>query len=204
MTYILKRIIIISLLFSPIWGENLKSTLKNILNQKSPLENIALEDINKERRYSTTSSKKRHRSSRVIVAIVNGNKIRKRDADSFLKEKTKGKKRDSDKLSKESRIHLLEEMIFSHLAVKKAKKELTKKEKDSLYMKLWMQKSAKKIKISQKELLNKYQELQLEQLSRNITAQIPPFELVKEQLKAKIIEEKIIKKVMKKSKIRVF
>lgn len=93
--------------FSFVLADTLKDTLINMKSESSSSDMMGLDGLG-----AKPLDKKRFkkRSPKVVLATVNGHKIRKRDADKYLKKITKGKIKDYDKLPKKQQRLLLADL----------------------------------------------------------------------------------------------
>lgn len=146
----------------------------------------------------------KNRSAKTVIATVNGNKVLKKDADSYLSQRTQGKVTNFDTLPADQRSRLLQELSLPILALDAAKNELSDKEKESVFTRTWMQKEARNIKISDDDALGLYNQLKKQAEDNNVTDPIPPFEKIKERLKLQMLEKTIIGKLMKDAEIKVY
>jgi hypothetical protein len=116
----------VAILNTAVQADALKNSLTNMLNQNNSTPGmIDLNRINA----NTKPAKPKKRSSKAVVATVNGTKVIKKDADAYIKKRTKGQIKDFDTLPKAQRKRLIGEMSISILAEKKAKTDLTDREK---------------------------------------------------------------------------
>ena len=101
-------------LHSPIFADALKSSLTNILNDKSSVGMVNLDNlsINGKPKPKATTFKKR--SPNTIISTIKGYKIRKKEADAFLNKVTKGKVKDYDRLPKKQRKVVIKELVKIH------------------------------------------------------------------------------------------
>ena len=189
------------LALSPVSADELKNSLTNMLNTPDNSGMVDLSSINLNGKAKPVLPKSR--ASNAVIATVNGQKVIKRDADDYLKQRTQGKVTDFDRLPPEQRTRLIQELSLPMLASQAAKKELSKEEKQAVYTRAWTQKEALKIKISDDEAIEVYNELKKHSEENNSTRQIPPFESIKERLKMQMIEKSLIDRVMKNAKITV-
>jgi hypothetical protein len=143
------------------------------------------------------------RSSKAVVATVNGTKIIKKDADAYLGERTKGQVSNFDLLPKEQRIRLLQEMSVSQLAGDAAQKELTQQERSAIYTRIWMQKEAVKNPVTDAQIQKVYDDLKKRAVETNSTKPIPEFETIKANMKMKLTEQGIVDSLMKDVNVTV-
>jgi len=143
------------------------------------------------------------RSSKAVVAIVNGQKVIKKDADMYLKKRTNGEVSNFDLLPKKQRRRLLQEMYLSDIAASVANKELTNQEKVGIYSRMWMQKEMKKHQVTDAQAREAYDKLK-ENSAKNPNAKpIPEFDKIKNNMKMQMSEKLIMSKIAKDSKIKV-
>ncbi len=137
------------------------------------------------------------RSSKAVVAIVNGKKIIKKDADAYLSKRTNGEVKDFDLLPKKQRIRLLQEMSVAQLAEDAAKKELTDQEKTAIFSRMWMQKQASENPVTDAQVREVYDDLKKRAMESNSTKPIPEFDKIKTSMKMQMSEKAIVGKLMK-------
>jgi hypothetical protein len=120
---------IAGILANSLSADALKNSLSKMIHEKEAMP--AMVDLNRLDKPAAAQMKKR-RPSNTVIAIVNGHKIRKKAADDYLKERTKGKVSDFDFLPQEQRKRLIKELALPILIADKAKKELSEQEKEGL------------------------------------------------------------------------
>lgn len=96
-------------LHTPIAADVLKNSLTNILNDKSSVGMVNLDNLSINGKPKPANNFKK-RSPNTIIATVKGYKIRKKEADAFLKKVTKGKVKDYDRLPKKQRKVVIKEL----------------------------------------------------------------------------------------------
>jgi hypothetical protein len=136
------------------------------------------------------------------VGKVNGMSITKTEANEALKLLTSGKKRWS-MLSKDEKKELITMMAPAKVIAAKAKKGLTQKEKESALANFWLQKETSKVSVSDEEAKQKYEEMKILFKKREMKKPLPAFETMKSTLKTQIAKERVVSKLMKKSKIQL-
>jgi len=141
-------------------------------------------------------------SAGATAATVNGMKISVSEANKALKVLTKGKMTWS-KLPKEGRIQLIRMMAPSKIVAVTAKKQLTKKDKETAIAGYWMQKKMAKIKISDKEAKSAYNKMVKAAKKAKSKAKIPAYKKAKNSIKMQLAQERIVSKLMKKAKIKL-
>jgi len=111
---------------------------------------------------------------------------------------------DFDLLPKDQRKRLVKELALPMLMADKARKELSDQEKEAVYVSIWMRKQASRISVSDEEVQALYDQLKQRAQERNATNNIiPPFDSIKNKMKAQMLEKKIMKGLMKDVKIEV-
>lgn len=191
-----------ALVLSTVSADDLKNSLTNMLNTKETSGMVDLGNINLNA--NTKSIQSKSRSGKTVIATVNGQKIIKKDADSYLKQRTQGKVTNFDQLPPEQRTRLIQELALPVIVLDAAKKELSNIEKETVYTRAWMQKEALKIKISDEEALKVYTQLKKQSEETNATQSIPPFEEIKDSLKIQMIEKTLIGKLMENVQIKIY
>jgi len=193
--------ICLGLFASSLSADALKNSLSKMIHEKeTPTGMVDLTSLDR----PSPASMRKTRSSTTVIAIVDGHKIRKKLADDYLSSRTAGKVSDFDLLPKKQRKRLVKELALPMLIANRAKKELSKEEKESLYISVWMHKKVSKTKVADSEVKILYDELKQKALEHNTTNNIiPPFESIKNKMKAKMIEKKIMKDLMKDVKVEV-
>jgi len=184
-------------------ADELKNSLTNMLNKKDTSSMVDLSNINLNAKPRPVKKERKARSGKAVVATVNGHKILKKEADTHLKKRTQGKMSNFDHLPKKQRLRLIQEMALPILALDSAQKELSVEEKEAVYKRIWMQKEASKIKITDEQVKEVYNQLKQQSRESNATANIPTFESIKDKMKIQMIEKKMIGKLMKDVEIKV-
>jgi len=189
------------LLINSASADALTNSLTNMLNEKetSAMVDLGNIDLNAKPR----PVKQKVRSSKAVVATVNGHKIIKKEADTYLEQRTQGEVTNFDTLPPDQRSRLIQELALSVLMLDAAKKELSEEEKQAVYTRIWMQKEARKIKITDEQALDVYSQLKQQSEENNATGGIPPFKSIKDKLKIQMIEKTMISKLMKDVEIKV-
>ncbi len=191
------------LLINSASADALKNSLTNMLNQKETSSMVDLGNIDLNAKAKPVQQVRKTRSSKAVVATVNGHKVIKKEADAYLKQRTQGKVTDFDNLPPNQRSRLIQELSLSILVLDAAQKELSEEEKQAVYTRTWMQKEALKIKITDEQALEVYSQLKKQSQENNATGDIPPFESIKDKLKIQMIEKTMIGKLMKDVEIKV-
>ena len=194
----------LGLFVSAVSADALKNSLTNMLNEKdtSPsMVNFGNLDINGKPK--PVQNVPKTRSSKAVVATVNGHKILKKEADAHLKKRTQGKMSNFDLLPKKQRLRLIQEMSLPIAAFDSAQKELSAEEKEAVYSRLWMQKEVLKIKITDEQVKKVYDQLKQRSEENNATAKIPAFETVKDKMKLQMKDKQMVSDLMKDVEIKV-
>ncbi len=188
-----------ALMMTSLSADDLKNSLTDMLNTKETSGMVDLGNINLDGKPKQPKT----RSSKSVIATVNGHKIIKKEADSYLKQRTQGKVTDFDHLPPEQRSRLIQELSLPVIVLDAAEKELSQEEKLAVYTRTWMQKEARKINVTDEEALKVYNQIKQQAQENNATQNIPPFESIKDKLKIQIIEKTLVDKLMKDAKIEV-
>ncbi len=188
-----------ALMITSVSADDLKNSLTDMLNTKETSGVVDLGNIN----LDAKPKQPKTRSSKAVIATVNGHKIIKKEADSYLKQRTQGKVTNFDHLPPEQRPRLIQELALPIIVLDAAQKELSEEEKQAVYTRTWMQKEARKINVTDEEALKVYDQLKQQAQENNATQNIPPFESVKDKLKIQIIEKTLVDKLIKDAKIEV-
>jgi len=189
----------LSLLISSVSADALKNSLTSIMNTKEEPTMVDLGNIN----LNTKSKVKKNRSGKSVIATVNGHKVLKKSADTYLSQRTQGKVTDFDTLPVDQRSRLIHELSLPILALDAAKNELSDKEKQVVFTRTWMQKVAVNVKVTDDDILGVYNQLKKEAEDNNVTKPIPQFETIKDRLKLQMIEKTIIGNLMKDVEIKI-
>ncbi len=182
-------------------ADALKNSLTHIMHTKKSPSLVDLGNINLNAKPKPIQ--KRKRSSNTVIAVVNGHKIIKKDADSYISLRTRGHIKDFDLLPKKQRIRLVKELSVPLLAADAAQKGLTPLEKQTALARMLVQKEAQKITIKDEEAKRIYKQMTQQRLLNHGAQKIPPFKQIKERLKAQIIEKRVMAQLMKDVKIEV-
>lgn len=189
----------LGLVISSAAADDLKNSLTNMLNTKETSGMVDLGNINLDAKPKQPKS----RPGKAVIATINGHKIIKKEADSYLTQRTQGKVTDFDHLPPEQRSRLIQELALPVIVLDTAKKELSEEEKQAVYTRTWMQKEARKINVTDEQALTVYNQLKQQAKDNNATREIPPFETIKDKLKVQIIEKSMVEKLMKNVEIKV-
>ena len=179
---------------STVCADGLKNSLTNMMNKKDTttgMVDLSRLDVN------AKPKQPKSRSSKAVVATVNGTKIIKKDADAYLTKRTNGQVADFDLLPKKQRLRLLQEMSISQLVLERAKSELTDQERTAVFTRMWMQKEALKNQVTDAQVQKVYDDLKKRAVETNSTKPIPEFAKIKTNMKMKMGEKAIVDKLMK-------
>ena len=193
----------LTVLISPVSADALKNSLTNMLNEKETSSMVDLGNINLNGKPKAVPQVRKSRSSKAVIATVNGHKIIKKQADTYLKQRTQGKVTNFDAIPPEQQKRLVYELSLPVLVLDAAKKELSAIEKQAVYTRTWMKKEALTTTITDEQALGAYNEITKQAQENNATAPIPPFESVKDKLKLQMMEKAIVGKLMKDVEIKV-
>jgi len=143
------------------------------------------------------------RPSSAVIAIVNGEEIHKKEADSFLSSVTGGKVKDFDRLDRKQRLVLVKDLAKPIIIKNAAENNLTKEEKEAIFSQMWLEKQRKQIPVSSDEMLTLYEAKKAKALADNPAAQIPPYISLGESLKNEIIQKKMMSILLKDINITI-
>jgi len=202
--YLVMLSLSLGLFVSPVSADALKNSLTNMLNEKDTSPSMVnLSNLNINGKAKPVQNVPKTRSSKAVVATINGHKILKKEADAHLKKRTQGKMSNFDHLPKKQRLRLIQEMALPVLALDSAQKELSVEEKEAVYSRLWMQKEVLKIKITDEQVKKIYDQLKQRSEENNDTANIPAFESVKDKMKLQMKDKQMVGSLMKNVEIKV-
>lgn len=189
---------------SSAYADALKNSLTNMLNEKEdPSSMVNLGGISLNEKPKSAPQNIKTRPGTAVIATVNDHKIIKKEADSYLKQRTKGKVTDFDYLPPEQRKRLVQELSLPILVTDSAKKQLSEEEKEMVYTRAWMRKEALKMNITDEQVMGVYNGLTHEARENNSTAAIPPFDTIKDRLKIQMLEKALVANLMKDVDIKV-
>ena len=184
-------------------ADGLTNNLNNMLNKKETAPMVDLSNLNVNAKPKPVQGAVKTRSSKAVVATVNGHKIIKKDADAYLKKRTNGKVKNFDILPKKQQLRLLQEMSISTLAGDAAKKELSHQEKLAITTRIWMQKEALASKVTDEQAKEIYDQMEQRAKEANSTKAIPSFDSIKDRMKMQIVEKQIMAKLMRGVKLKI-
>lgn len=173
--------------------------LKNSLNKLQSEDTSVMVDLNSRPAKPVYQS----RSPKSVVATVNGEKILKKDADKYLSRVTQGKVKDFDRLPQKQRKVLIHDLARPIVLDRIIQKELSEEEKNMVYQQFWIEKKRATTEVSNDEMMALYNNIKAETLAKDPKASIPPFITLGNQLKMKIIENKMMMDILKDVKIEV-
>lgn len=136
------------------------------------------------------------------AGTVNGMIITVDEANKALNVLTKGQKT-WETLPAEGKEQLIQMMAPSKLVSAEAKKTLTKKEKDAALASFWMQKKMSETKVTDKEAKKVYDTMKAAAKKAKNKRKIPSFDVVKNNIKMQVAQEKVVAKLMKSAKVKV-
>ena len=165
-----------------------------------------------------------------VIATVNGYPITSGEANKYIKMVTRGKITNYTKLSKADRKKLINALATDKFVVKeanrevpknkkqlvyldfyvkkhykelikKAEKDLSKKEKETAVAEAWVRKKASRYKVSESEMKTIYN--QNKKLFKNKrTGKIVPYSKIKPVIKMQLQQKKFVEQLMKHAKIQ--
>lgn len=193
----------VALLSSMLFADGLKNSLNSMMHTDDSTQMVNLSHLNLDAKPKVAKRTPKHRSSKAVVATINKHKMRKKEADAYLTQRTKGKIRNFDLLPKPQQKRLIYELALPILAYDTAKKELTPIEQETALTRGWMQKEARTIRITVAEVNKVYDTLKQDAIDRNDTRPIPPFEEIQDRLHVQMVEKLMMDKLMKDMKIKI-
>ena len=176
--------------------------LKNSLmpttsNAEKPMVN--LDNLNVGARPGPVATPKKSRPGTAVIGTVDGHKIYKKRADEFLKMATKGKIADFDRLPPKQRAEIVNNLAASTLIEERAKKEVTKDEKEKLAAQYWVSKKMKKVTVTDDEA-KKFYEANKKAFKSKDGKQLS-FEKVEKYVQMSVRQQKFTQEIMKKAKV---
>ena len=190
-------------LTSSLSADALKNSLTNMLKEKETSSIVDLGNINLNGKPKPVQQLRKTRSSKAVIATVNGHKIIKKQADAYLSKRTQGKIKNFDAIPPAQQGRLIQELSLPILVLDAAKKELSDLEKQAVYTRTWMKKEALSTTITDEQALEAYNAIKKQAEENNATTQAPPFESIKDRLKLQMMEKAIVGKLMKDVEIKV-
>ncbi len=184
-------------------ADGLENSLNNLLNKKDTSTLVNIGDINLNGKAKIVKKTRKKRSSKTIVAKVDGISIRKKNADTYLKKVTQGKIKDFDLLAKKQKKLLIQDLARPLILKNAAKRDIVAGEKLAVYRQMWLEKEMLNTSVSNEEMLELYTVIKKKTLAQNPKAKIPAYISLGKSLKKQVIEEKIMTKLMKNVKIKM-
>ncbi len=181
-------------------ADALKDSLTNLMNKKDNTPGMV--DLNR-LNSNVKPVKPKTRSANTVIAIVNGNKIIKKDANSYIEARTQGQITDFDILPKEQQKRLISEISIPFLVEEVVNRELKEKDKLAIYTRMWMQKETLKDEITDEDVLKVYNNLKKRAEDTNTKNPIPEFNSIKAKIKLQMSERKVITRLTKDVNITV-
>jgi len=187
---------------TPILADHLKESLSGMLKKKEETPSMVnLSGIGLGGK--TTSPKPKGHTPNAVIAVVEGKKIIKKDADAYLEKRTKGKIKDFDLLPKEQRMTLVRELSLPILLAKKAHASLSRDEQDALISRAWMMNAVSQSNIPDEQIKAAYNRLRAQAKAKNALQQLPPLDKIRDRLKMQIAEQQIIGQLMRGVDVKV-
>lgn len=143
------------------------------------------------------------RSSKAVIATVNGMEIHKKQADAYLKSVTHGKVKDFDRLPEKQRLLVIQDLAKPILVKEEIRKSITLEEKEEIFKQMWIEKKRSTLNVSNEEMTALYEKKKALMLAENPNADVPSYMSIASRLKSEIFEEKIIGDLMNDAKIIV-
>ena len=193
----------VAMLTSTASADALKNSLSNIMNTDDSIPMVDLSHINLNGKAKPVPQIRQDRPGSTVIATVNGHKVFKKEADEYLKERTKGKISSYDHIPLKQQKRLLQDLAMPIVAYDTANKELTETEKQMVMTRTWMRKEAANVKIKEEDVREIYEGIKKQALENNASKPIPPFERIKERLMMQMVEKKMVAELMKDVKIEV-
>jgi len=195
---------VMTLVASTASADALKSSLTNMMNKKDTTPGMVdLSTLSVNGKHKPMQPKVATRSSKAVVATVNGRKIIKKEADAYLSKRTNGQVENFDLLPNKQRIRLIQEMSVSDVAADLANKELSEQEKTAILTRIWMQKEASKIKVTDAQIKETYDNLKKRAMASKNPRPIPEFDKIKNNMKMQMTEKMIVDKLLSNADIKV-
>jgi len=194
--WIITSAAVCGLIVSPLAADHLKDSLHGLLKKKEETPSMVnLEGLDLNGRAKPIAPKTR--SSKAVIATVDGHKIIKKEADIYLAKRTKGKIKDFDLLPKKQRMELVKELALPILLAEHAQKELSAEEKEAVISRAWMQKAVMDAKVPEEELKSAYEKIKAQATAKNPLQQFPPYEKIKDRIKLQVGEQQVIRKLLR-------
>ena len=133
---------------------------------------------------------------------VNGMEITVEEANKALNSLTQGKMT-WDKLPDDGKKQLIEMMAPAKLVAVESKKSLSEKEKEAALSAFWMQKKMSTTEVTDKEAEEAYNKIKQAAKEAKSKQEIPAFDIVKNNIKMQLAQEKVVGELMKNAEIKV-
>lgn len=195
--------IVIGAMSASLYADALKNSLTSIMNTDDSSQMVDLSNLNLNAKAKPVKKVIKNRSGKTVIGTVNGHKVMKKEADNYLGKRTQGKVSNFDAIPPEQQKMLLQEFALPILALDAANKELTAPQKQTVLTRVWMQKEATQMKISDDDIQGLYDQLKQQAIDNNDTRAIPPLDSIKERLRMQMIERTIMTGLMKDVKIEI-
>ncbi|UPT77036.1 hypothetical protein MN086_08240 [Sulfurovum sp. XGS-02] len=143
-----------------------------------------------------------HAVAATAAGTVNGTTITVEEANSVLNTLTKGKMT-WEKLPADGKKQLIERMALDKLLVAESNKSLTDKEKEAALAGYWMQKKMLSTEVTDKEAQDAYDKMKKAAKEAKSTQTIPAFDVVKNNIKMQLAQEKVVGQLMKNANIKI-
>ncbi len=176
-----------------------KDKIKDIDRLPREQRLLILEDLQK--MYKVKHFKSRPKDT--IIATVNEQSIIKAEADIYIQNATAGNIKDFDMLDEKQKYIVIQDLARPILLANEADNNMSVEEKEAVLKQMWLDKQMAITEVSNEEMLVLYESMKKEALATDPNAQIPPYISFGEQLKKKIIEQKVMEKLMKDVEIEV-
>lgn len=184
-------------------ADALKNSLSNIMKTDDSVPVVDISRINLDGKAKPAPKMRENRPGSTVIATVNTHKILKKEADAYLKERTKGKITSYDYIPPEQQKRLLQDLMMPLLAMDAANKELSEDEKQMVMTRMWMRKEAARVNIQEEDVRAVYEGIKKQALENNSSQAVPAFESIKDKLGAQMLEKKIVSELMKDVTIEV-
>ena len=194
--------VVLGLAVSPIMADHLKESLSGMLKKKE--ETPSMVNLNGiDLSGKAKKLKPKIRSAKAVIAVVEGKKIRKKEADAYLSKRTQGKIKDFDLLPKAQRLSLVKELSLPILLAKQAKNSLSQAEQDALISRAWMQNAILSSEVPEEQIKAAYNRIKAQAAAKSALQQLPPLEKIKDRIKMQIAEQQLIGQLMRGVDIKV-
>lgn len=184
-------------------ADPLKNSLMSAGDKETPMVNIDNLNVAKPK-----AAVQKSRADDAIVATIQGKDVTKAEADKYLALRSQGHATDFDRLPKEQKTGLVNEMALPLLSAQKAFAELSAEEKNAAMSRMWMQKKVMSTVITDEEAKKAYDMLvkratEAAKKAKKDAPKIPAFEEAKREVKLQIAQEKVIGTLIKEGDIKL-